>query len=87
MKHIKKRWLGLAFAPALFALIGFASPASAANYSGNCAGISAFDGNGYVDITNTGTCTLPTAITASGFIHINSTGGNNCPRRFARYRP
>jgi hypothetical protein len=74
MKHIKKRWLGLAFAPALFALIGFASPASAANYSGNCAGISAFDGNGYVDITNTGTCTLPTAITASGFIHINSTG-------------
>lgn len=77
MKHIKKRWLGLAFAPALFALIGFASPAQAANYSGDCAGISAFNGQGNVDITNTGACTLPTAITASGFIHINSTGAIN----------
>lgn len=74
MQLKKKRWLGLAFAPALFALIGFASPANAANYSGNCAGISAFDGQGNVDITNTGTCSLPTALTATGFIHVNSTG-------------
>ncbi len=74
MKHIKKRWLGLAFAPALLALIGFASPVNAANYSGDCAGISSFNGSGNVDITNTGTCSLPTALTATGFIHINSTG-------------
>lgn len=74
MKLIKKRWLGLAFAPALFALIGFASPAQAANYSGDCAGISAFNGSGNVTITNTGTCNLPNALTATGFIHINSTG-------------
>ena len=74
MQLKKKRWLGLAFAPALFALIGFASPAQAANYSGDCAGISVFNGSGNVDITNTGTCSLPNALTASGFIHVNSTG-------------
>ncbi|MFA7340788.1 MAG: hypothetical protein WC028_28640, partial [Candidatus Obscuribacterales bacterium] len=67
MKQTKKRWLGLAFAPALFALIGFASPAQAANYSGDCAGISAFNGSGNVTITNTGTCNLPNALTATGF--------------------
>jgi hypothetical protein len=74
MKQIKKRWLGLAIAPALLALIGFASPAYAADYSGNCAGITAFNGTGNVTIDNTGACSLPNALTATGFIHITSSG-------------
>lgn len=74
MKHIKKRWLGLAISPALIALIGFASPANAADYSGDCAGISAFNGTGNVTINNTGACSLPNALTATGYIHITSSG-------------
>jgi hypothetical protein len=74
MQLKKKRWLGLALAPALFALIAFASPAQAADYSGTCANISQFNGTGNVTINNTGACSLPNALTASGFIHIDSTG-------------
>jgi hypothetical protein len=44
-------------------------PAKAANYSGTCANINTFDGNGNVDIAD-GACTLPN-VTASGYIHIN----------------
>lgn len=74
MKQIKKRWLGLAITGALFALFAIASPANAANYSGDCAGISGFNGTGNVTINNTGACSLPNALTATGFIHITSTG-------------
>lgn len=71
MKQIKKRWLGLAIAPALLALIGFASPANATSYT-SCASVPATV-SGDADITNTGACTLP-AVSATGFIHVNSTG-------------
>ncbi len=75
MQLKKKRWLGLAFAPALFALIGFASPAQANNYNDNCANYPGnFDGNGTVTISNTGTCTLNQAVTATGAVSITSSG-------------
>lgn len=75
MKNIKKRWLGLAIAPALLALIGFASPALANDYTGTCAAYpGSFDGTGNVDINSTGVCTISVPVTAQGFVHITSTG-------------
>lgn len=77
MKPIKKRWLGLAFAPALLALIGFASPVKAADYNDTCANISQFNGQGNVTINEPGSCTLNQAVTATGWIRITSGGAIN----------
>lgn len=75
MKPIKKRWLGLAVAPAFLAFIGFASPVQAADFTGTCAQYpGTFNGTGNVTINNTGACTLSVAVTASGFVHITSSG-------------
>ena len=78
MKNIKKRWLGLVIAPALLALIGFASPAQANDYGGTCAGYPGnFDGTGNVNINNTGACTISVPVSAQGFVHITSSGAVN----------
>ena len=78
MKNIKKRWLGLVIAPALLALIGFASPAQANDYGGTCAGYPGnFDGTGNVNINNTGACTISVPVSAQGFVHITSSGAIN----------
>jgi hypothetical protein len=72
MKRQIRKLLGL---PSLAALamgsLLMASPARAADYTGNCAGISAFNGSGNVDITDTA-CTLSQSISASGHIHITA---------------
>jgi hypothetical protein len=72
MNEMKRTLLALATTLSLTtaALLG-SSPAFASDYSGNCAGISSFDGTGNVDITDT-SCSLPQSITASGFIHISA---------------
>lgn len=71
MKQIKKRWLGLAIAPALFALLGFASPAMAAPYNGPCANAPDFiDGDGTI---TDGACAGRT-ITATGNLSVTSGG-------------
>lgn len=68
MKIPKKRWLGLAFAPALFALIGFASPASA--YT--CANVPA-SVSGDLIISESGNCTISHDVTVTnGNIQITS---------------
>lgn len=80
----RKRWLGLAFAPALLALFGFASPASA--YT--CANVPT-NVTGDIIITEPGDCTISNDITATngniqitagGLINaqgITTTGGGN----------
>lgn len=50
-----------------------AAPAYAADYTGTCANISQFNGQGNVTI-NDANCNLSNALTATGFIHINATG-------------
>ena len=73
MKLRKNRWLGLAFAPALLALIGFASPAEAADYTGTCAAYpGTFTGTGNIIINQATACTLPSAVSASGTISITA---------------
>lgn len=60
---------------ALLALIGglaLTTPASASDYSGNCANVSSFNGTGNVSITDTA-CALPQDITATGSINISAT--------------
>lgn len=70
MQLKKKRWLGLAFAPALFALFGFASSASA--YT--CANVPT-NVTGDIIITEPGDCTISNDITATnGSIQINAGG-------------
>ena len=49
-----------------------APPANAADYTGDCAGVTAFNGTGNVSITDTN-CSLPVSITASGSISISAT--------------
>ena len=71
MKQIKKRWLGLVIASALIALFGIASPASAADYNGSCAGApDIIDGNGTL---TDGAC-AGRSISALGSLSITSTG-------------
>lgn len=74
MKLFNRRWLTAAIAPLLLAFLAIAQPAQAADYNGNCANISQFNGTGNVTISNTGACNLPNSITATGFIHITSSG-------------
>jgi len=58
MKHLNKRWLGLAIAPALLALLSVASPAYANDYTSTCAAYpGTYDGTGNVIINDTtGSC-------------------------------
>lgn len=69
MKHIKKRWLSLAIAPALLALMSVSQPAYAADYSGDCAGVPASI-SGNATITDSGACTISHPVTATGYITI-----------------
>lgn len=64
--------LGLLAIGMIVAGLFTAQPAFAANYSGNCAGVTAFNGSGNVDISDSA-CTLPVSITASGYIHMSVT--------------
>ncbi len=68
----RKRWLFLAIAPALLLLAGLTSPAHAADYSGDCAGVPA-SVTGNVDITDS-TCTISHPVSATGYIHISASG-------------
>ena len=70
MKQIKKRWLGLVIAPALLALIGFASPANATNYN-SCASVPATV-FGDADITDTA-CVFANDVSATGRITVTAT--------------
>lgn len=62
MKLIKKRWLSLAIAPALLALIGFATPANATTYT-SCASVPPTV-SGDADITDTA-CVFANDVSAS----------------------
>lgn len=75
MKQIQKRWVGLLIAPLAFCLLLLSTSAHAADYSGNCAGVTAFNGSGNVNITDPGTCTLPVDISATGSVTIHATSG------------
>ncbi len=77
MKIPKKRWLGLVATPFALAFLAFAQPAQAADYSGNCANISQFNGQGNVTINEAGACTINQAVSASGWIRITSGGSIN----------
>jgi hypothetical protein len=70
MKQIKKRWLGLVIAPALLALIGFASPANATSYT-SCASVPATV-FGDADITDTA-CVFANDVSATGRITVTAT--------------
>ncbi len=70
----RKRWLGLAAAPFALAMLAFAQPALANDFTGTCAQYpGTFDGTGNVTINNTGACTLP-AVSAAGSVSITSSG-------------
>lgn len=70
MKQIKKRWLGLVIAPALFALLGFASSANATSYT-SCASVPPTV-SGDADITDTA-CVFANDVSASGHISVTAT--------------
>ncbi|RTL42775.1 MAG: hypothetical protein EKK48_12380 [Candidatus Melainabacteria bacterium] len=68
------------FALAALLALGITGTAHANDYTGNCAnfpnltGGGTFDGHGDVDISDTGTCSLPQAVTATGHVHITASG-------------
>ncbi|MBX9939875.1 MAG: hypothetical protein K2Y32_11510 [Candidatus Obscuribacterales bacterium] len=71
----RKRWLGLVAAPFALALLAFAQPALANTFNGTCAQYPGnYDGNGDVNINNTGACTLPAVTSNTGSVHITSSG-------------
>lgn len=71
MKHKTRRWLNLAIVPAAAIALFAASPASAADYTDDCAGLpSSVSGNVNISDSN---CVLPNSVTATGYIHISAT--------------
>ncbi|MFA7340747.1 MAG: hypothetical protein WC028_28435 [Candidatus Obscuribacterales bacterium] len=75
MKHIKKRWLGVAIAPALLALMSVAQPAYATDYSYSCANVPAsVDGN--VSISDENACVINHSVTATGSITVSSSNSS-----------
>ncbi|HEY9720108.1 MAG TPA: hypothetical protein V6C69_21695, partial [Trichormus sp.] len=57
----------------LIGLTATSSTAYASDYSGNCAGVSSWDGSGNATITDSN-CTISTDVTAAGFISITASG-------------
>ncbi|MBA4151810.1 MAG: hypothetical protein C0509_04550, partial [Acinetobacter sp.] len=64
MKHINKRWLSLAIAPLLFALLGIASQAQATTYT-SCSSVPV-SVPGDADISDSGACVISHSVTANG---------------------
>jgi hypothetical protein len=58
-------------------LLGTGKLARAADYSGDCAGVSSWDGSGNADITDPGNCTISNDLSATGYINITASGTVN----------
>lgn len=75
MRNRKKRWLSLAIAPALLALLSVAQPAYADGYAGNCTDVPAsIDGDAYISDENA--CVIGHDVTATGSIFVSSLGSS-----------